>query len=362
MEKKGIDALVVYGESLAWERMGDVRWLSGFAGIHGHTALLLPIDGAPSLVMDGNFHGEPMHSYAWMTWIEDIRPVAGGYGLSKFAEELRVAIDRSGSTRLGFVGDELLLRSLLKGISCVNASDIYLEAKAIKSELELKAVRAAGRATTAGFEAAIQATEIGRTEKEVIGKATEAMYSTGADSVGLMVISGPRAGLKHSDPGDRRIERGDMAYFRGGATVRGYTCETSRSMVVGRATQHQRELLDDVHEVYSTIVSMMRVGARTRTLYEKATSFARERGYPRKAGKHSFVDFSVSHGIGTSFLELPTIYHVAEDDTSVLESGMCMAYEPMTIVLGLGTAVVEDTLVIRDGRAEAVCNCETRLW
>src|SRR5580704_8533293 len=75
MSKKGVQALVVYGEPLAWDRMGDVRWISGFAGIHGHAAVLIPIDGSPSLIMDGNFHGEPMHSYTWMTWIDDIRPI-----------------------------------------------------------------------------------------------------------------------------------------------------------------------------------------------------------------------------------------------------------------------------------------------
>ncbi|MDA4114893.1 MAG: hypothetical protein OK474_12690 [Thaumarchaeota archaeon] len=96
-DEKRIDTLGIYGEPLAWERMGDVRWISGFASIHGHAVVVLPLDGEPSLIINGSFHGEPMHSYAWMTWIHDIRPVAGGYGLSKLSEEIASVLGRRGS-------------------------------------------------------------------------------------------------------------------------------------------------------------------------------------------------------------------------------------------------------------------------
>ena len=61
------------------------------------------------------------------------------------------------------------------------------------------------------------------------------------------------------------------------------------------------------------------------------------------------VDFcptGFGHGIGMDLFEAPG--GLFAGSPAVLQPGMTLAYEPMVVVEGLGTGVVEDSLVITD--------------
>jgi Xaa-Pro aminopeptidase len=65
------------------------------------------------------------------------------------------------------------------------------------------------------------------------------------------------------------------------------------------------------------------------------------------------------HGIGMAVLELPGLY---DGSRLELQPRMTVAYEPMVVVEGLGTGVVEDTLLITDSGYERLSRYPVVTW
>jgi Xaa-Pro aminopeptidase len=65
------------------------------------------------------------------------------------------------------------------------------------------------------------------------------------------------------------------------------------------------------------------------------------------------------HGIGMAVLELPGLYAGSRLE---LRPRMTVAYEPMVVVEGLGTGVVEDTLLITETGHERLSRYPVVTW
>ena len=65
------------------------------------------------------------------------------------------------------------------------------------------------------------------------------------------------------------------------------------------------------------------------------------------------------HGIGMSVIEAPGLF---AGNTTELRPRMTVAYEPMVVVEGLGTGVVEDTLLITESGYERLTNYPLITW
>src|SRR5271165_5524146 len=72
MEKKGVDVLLIFGDA---GDPGDLVYLSNYIPF-GRAALILPLRGEPQIITDAVLHGEPINTYAWMTWVQDFQAVS----------------------------------------------------------------------------------------------------------------------------------------------------------------------------------------------------------------------------------------------------------------------------------------------
>ena len=70
-----------------------------------------------------------------------------------------------------------------------------------------------------------------------------------------------------------------------------------------------------------------------------------------------FYPTAIGHGVGTTKFESPLM--VGDDIDIVLEPNMVFALEPMLVREGVGTAVVEDTILVTERGAE-ILPCFTR--
>ncbi len=66
------------------------------------------------------------------------------------------------------------------------------------------------------------------------------------------------------------------------------------------------------------------------------------------------------HGIGCMLFESPSLRYGTSED--VLEPGMTFAFEPMIIVDGLGTACVEDVMLVTETGIEPLSGLPTALY
>ncbi len=125
-----------------------------------------------------------------------------------------------------------------------------------KDEVELERMRAAARATAAGYARLPELIAPGRSEREVAIELEAEFLRAGADRVGYDTIvgGGPSSAVLHAPPGHRRLLDGDLVLVDAGGEVGGYVCDVTRTLPAGGAfTSEQAEL-------HAIVVEACRVG------------------------------------------------------------------------------------------------------
>jgi Xaa-Pro dipeptidase len=363
MAQQKLDYLLVYGNPASG---GPVRYLSNFESLLGNTIVVLPLEEEPTLVTDSVMHSEPMHSCIWMTWIRDVRPghhpgtVRAAENIADFVVDALSEKDLLAASG-GLVNGRSLpyvlmgrLAELLPEGSLVAADPIFESVRAIKSDDELGLLRKTARYASIGLDTVFDKLAPGVSETELRAEAVYAMAKAGADMGTFALTSGPRAGLKHGEPTDRRIEEGDMLFIDLCAPHQGYMSDVARSGVLGKAHQQQKEMLETAQEMREGVVEAVRPGARICDLQKIAEATAQRRGladyyYPTGFG----------HGIGTSVVESPILF---PDNEAELEENMVFSLEPMIVIEGVGTAVFEDMILVTSTGAEVLSDARIPAW
>jgi Xaa-Pro dipeptidase len=365
--ERGFSALV------AWSRGGstqdhyaDVYYLAGFYThqpfipdepgrwrAHGHTALVLPVDGPGTVLVD-------------MTELQDPKPAADRVRVTEdLVESLATTVTDTvpPGTDVALLGGEALawrwgreLNTRLPGHRFIEADDLTAEMRLIKSGAELDLLRAAGEIGARAVDAAMEAAIPGVSEAEVAALAIVEIVRAGGALYGLGLSSGPWAHtFSPSTPAPysrRRLEAGDMIRLDLYGSFEGYLFDFGRSRVVGRSpTQEQQEILDAVRDSVQAGTGLLRpgetLGAVARRCEEvlMASAYARRHGLPR-----AMVDGTWGHSLGLDW-GAPWIESTS---STVIQSGMCFAIERRIEAPGIGGANYENDVIVTDANPDIV--------
>jgi Xaa-Pro dipeptidase len=365
--ERGFSAIV------AWSRGGstqdhyaEVYYLTGFYThqpfipdepgrwrAHGHTALVLPIEGTGTLLLD-------------MRELQDPKPVADRI---RFTEDLveslanTVAETVPPSTDVALVGGEALawrwgreLGARLPEHRFVEADDLATELRLIKSAAELDLLRAAGEVGVRAVDVAMEAAVPGATEAAVAAAAIAEIIRAGGALYGLGLSSGPWAHtFSPSTPAAysrRRLKAGDMIRLDLYGSIDGYLFDFGRSRVVGQSpTQEQQEILHAVRDSVQAGTELLRpgetLGAVARRCEEVlgASAYARHHGLPR-----TMMGGTWGHSLGLDW-GAPWIESTS---STVIRSGMCFAIERRIEAPGLGGANYENDVIVTGAGPEII--------
>jgi Xaa-Pro dipeptidase len=357
MGQRELDALLIYSNPAGSEGSGHLTYLTSFSPLGGNAVLLLPLDGEPTLVFDRVFHSEPTHSMNWTTWVRDVHPSTRG-GLPSNIQAWIEGNQLEGG-HIGLVGETMFpwdvwnrTREVLPDAEWVCVTRPFNDIQMVKSPREMELVRRVCTITNEGMRAGVEAVAPGTTEGEVIGEVCREFYRQGAHDVSFSpcIASGPRGGLKHSYPTDREIRRGDLVYIDVGAKHYGYNTDMSRVVVAGGPSQAQRELLDVDREAYYALLEEMRPGVHVREIQGMAEEMEERSGIGKRYGEGAYLHFAGSHALSTGFAEWSL-----EDGRTVLEQNLSpLAFEPMIVILDVGTVVIESMVAITEKGAEVL--------
>jgi Xaa-Pro aminopeptidase len=345
MAAEGLDALLVFAGPATY---ASCRYLTNFEPVFGSVFVVIHPRGV-TVTADGMLHAEPMHSMVWNCRWADLRCSAGPVYGGPPDEVATLAADAcAGAKRIGLAGGALipapLHATLTKRLGALKAADnVVSQARLIKSPAEIAYMTRSGEIANAAFVALFAAMKPGMLETEAAAVVVDAMHRLGAiESFRTCVVGGKLAGLKHAYPRERRLEAGEMLFLDLGASYRGYASDTSRTGVLGATpSADQAELLKLSEELYTAGLEKMKPG---NTIDDVAQALIRT-----AKGNRFEQDFYASgfgHGIGLDLFEAPG--GLFAGSKAVLEPGMTVAYEPMVVVEGLGTGVVEDTILITE--------------
>jgi Xaa-Pro dipeptidase len=224
-----------------------------------------------------------------------------------------------------------------------------------KSDEEIAKMREAGRIADEAYAAMFATIAPGVEEFAVAAAAVQRMHVLGGrEGFRTSVVSGAQAGLKHGHPRRRQMRHGEMVFLDLGVDYDGYMSDVSRCTTVGRARGPARDLLQVALDLYQAGLEVVAPG---RTIDEVSDALLKV----IRVTKHEpyYCPGGFGHGIGMAVLEAPGLY---AGNRFELRPRMTIAFEPMVVVEGLGTGVVEDTLLITETGYERLCNYPVVTW
>lgn len=329
----------------------NVRYLTGFTG--SNAALLV---------------------YSWDTPGAEERTVIGTDGRydTQVGEQVpdlcaeiarastRRVLELAGEWQFGRVGYESHVvtvdqhrgfEELTTGLELVATPGLVEQLRMVKDDYEVDRLRAACAVGDAALAVLLERGSLrpGRTERQVARELEWAMFELGADAVAFetIVAAGANSAVPHHRPTDAVLATGDFVKIDFGAVVGGYHSDMTRTFVLGRPADWQRE-------VYALVQQAQRAGCEALAPgVPVADVDAAARAVIAEAGHGSLFVHGLGHGVGLRIHEAPGI---AKTGTGTLLSGVAVTVEPGVYFPGRGGVRIEDTLVVREGGPELLTN------
>ena len=193
----------------------------------------------------------------------------------------------------------------------------------------------------AAFADILKEIRLGMTELQLAAKLEYQMKMHGATGFSFSTIaaSGLNYSMPHAVPGEKVIENGDFITMDFGCIWKGYCSDMTRTVVVGKANEKQKEIYGVVLEAQTEALNGLHAGMTGR----EADAIARN--VITKAGYGSYFGHALGHSVGLYIHEKPTL---SPADHTVLEPGMVETVEPGIYIPGFGGVRIEDMVIITE--------------
>lgn len=177
------------------------------------------------------------------------------------------------------------------------------------------------------------------TEKMVAAHLEFYMKELGAEGTSFDTIaaSGIHSSMPHAIPTDKVLEEGDFLTMDFGCKYHGYCSDMTRTIVIGKANDRQREIYETVLRAQEAALNAVCAGKTGREIDSVAREIIKEAGYGECFGH------SLGHSVGLEIHETPCF---SPKDETVMEPGMVITVEPGIYVEGFGGVRIEDVVVI----------------
>lgn len=243
----------------------------------------------------------------------------------------------------------MILELQAQGLKVVDAQQVMLDARLIKSHDEIMLLSTAAAMVDGTYQDIAEALKPGVRENEIVALANKRLYEMGSDDVeAINAVSGERCNPHPHNFSDRIIRPGDQAFFDIIMSFNGYRTCYYRTFNVGRATPSQHDAYTKAREWIDVAIDMVRPGVTTdqiARLWPKAEEF----GF---ANEMAAFGLQFGHGLGLGLHERPIISRLNSLEHPVeLQEGMVFALETYCPASdGFSAARIEEEVVVtKDG-------------
>lgn len=330
----GVEALLV-------TNLTNVRYLCGFSGTNGQ--LLVGSSGA-------TFFTDPRYRARASALVQGADVVVYDPNLH---ESLAPKLASDGISAAGIEAGTMTvasrdhLASKLEGVELKPTKNLVEELRRVKEPEEVSLLREAVRISDEAFTWVLERLGPGRTEREVALDLEVEMRRRGADSVSFepIVGSGPLSAHIHHTPSDRELARGDLVLLDFGARWQGYCSDLTRTVALGPATDHHREVYAAVLAAQSAGIGAIAPGRPGVDCDAAARKVIDDAGYGETFGH------GLGHGVGLDIHEAPRLHKTSEDTLVVAD---IVTVEPGIYETGSGGIRIEDCVLVTEDAPEVL--------
>lgn len=242
MRERDIDLLLAYSDGRGTLTKTDDLWCATGLRPVGETALLIPAEGEPILVVTPSW----MEAEARCLKQGRVQVLSG----DDFGSELRQAAKaRVGQKKIGLSGRSFTSSNTCQTLSAafekelVDAGTLIQEAGRIREPAEIEAARKGAAIAESGHQMLVEACRAGMTEYELACTVSTHMESLGAEDNFQLVCSAGHNRSAHPPTG-RRLEANDVVLAEISPCVDGVFVQICRTVVVGEGAPKNLKLLE----------------------------------------------------------------------------------------------------------------------
>lgn len=356
MRAAGIDVMVLPANHGRWDQMmADSRYLTTIGGYGTETLTIFPLEGE---VTAGVFNRAAWWKRA-QDWVADVRDCSNAWAklVVERLHELGVAQDAciaiSGLGWLARAPDGTVpyatvskIKEAFPKAKIVDGSDLMLQLRAAKSEVEIDVMRRSLAIIEAMLDAATAQAHAGVREKDIYAAMVGTMLASGGE-LPSMLIFGSGSGINSGQfvPTDRALEAGDILTGELQANYCGYSGQIIHPICLGEQPAEYRDQFALATECMLSIAGAMRPGATMGDLmdiYERVVTKADRAKY---AFSHPMMH---ARGLGDEFPYQTKDVDLAAFRAIRLIEGMTFVVKPRVIASGTRRAAqIGESFVVR---------------
>ena len=232
--------------------------------------------------------------------------------------------------------------------------EIINKARAVKTDYEVDCIKKAQKIAEDAFSHILNFIKEGVTEKEIALELDFYMLSHGAEAVSFetIAVSGKNSSMPHGVPTDKKIENGDFITMDFGAVYNGYHSDMTRTVIVGKPTEKQKEVYETVLKAQKSALEVLKNGVTGFDADKVARDIIENAGYKENFGH------GTGHGVGIEIHESPNLSPYSK---ATLETGNVVTVEPgIYIPDEFGVRIEDMALITEDGYIN-LTSCEKEL-
>lgn len=328
-KKLCIDALLISNGN-------NIRYISGFSG---ETGYLYISEERHAVITD--------FRYTYQAEMETEGYEIITIGNDGYEEAINDILRRDKANRLGFEANDLLhskylsLKDKLELKELVPIDNEVTSLRRIKSPNELKYIEQAEEIGDKVFTEILEYIKPGMTELEIAARIEYLLKLKGGEKISFpaIVASGINSSMPHAVPTNKKIEVGDFLTMDFGCVYNGYCSDMTRTIVIGKASDKQKEIYGLVLEAQSAALDFIKAGLEGR----QVDKIARDIIY--KAGYEGCFGHGLGHSLGLFIHEDPRL---SPREEAILLPGMVETVEPGIYVRGFGGVRIEDLVEVTE--------------
>ena len=350
----GLDVLVLNGSEADY---ANTRYFSGFWPLFERCGVAINPDGRAALMVGPESEifaadvGKIDDIFVMLEYRESADPAYPHITTSSFGAVF---------AHLGVSGDHLrigvasvldtnvvvweALKAAFPNAELVDARDIMVALRSVKSENEISCLREGARITKLATDDVIGALRPGMTELQLVGIAQQSIYANGAEYEGLPMYCFSQRSTKHaiSRSSYRQIAKGDIVQLNLSAKVDGYSPSIGMPVSMGPLLGEKRDIVEFILDMHRWTETQLTPGRSASEIAQAYEDLFVSRGHGE-----AYI-YGPCHGLGMIEVEAPWMETISDYD---LVPNMTFQIDTFGIGSDFGVRW-EKPIVIRDGGFE----------